>query len=200
MAKRRRRKRPTTAELAAAGKRLAAAERKRKALKAHKREKTDAEKKRSAEYLSDELVDRKDGKGKARKFKEGNPGRPVGSENVLPTNVRASVKSIIEKVVRKEEASIEKAIVSAIKSESAEAMKAVKLCAEYTDGKAPQTLTLNQQWNQDELAEAHGRLAAKFNTLFGRLDAQLASEESDAAALETPAAAPVPEAPADGRK
>jgi len=179
MAPRRKRKRktkPTKAELSAAAKRIAAAEARRRRLQAKNRQKTETERQRSAEYLDDELVQRKDGKGPARKFREGNPGRPPGAANIIPTTVRASVKAIIERVVHKHGDAIENAIVKGIKGDPNAAAKFIKIAAEYTDGKPPQTLTLNKSWNEDELEEAHDRLASKFETLFGRLDATLAPE------------------------
>jgi len=90
-------------------------------------------------------------------------GRPKGAKSQIPSNVRASVKAILEDVVTKRKATIRNAIVDGLNGGPRHADRYLRLAAEYTDGKPSDTLNLNARWNQDELATAREGLGKKLD-------------------------------------
>lgn len=97
------------------------------------------------------------------RFKKGNPGKPKGSKDKLPggRSIKASIKAIIERVVENEGETIESALIDGLSGGARFAHNYLRLCAEYTDGKPAETLNLNSQYNEDELAQAKDRLDRK---------------------------------------
>lgn len=171
-------KKLTRAELAAAAARAGVAVEKRKRLQAAKRTKSADEKAKSEAYLDDERVDRRDGKGQARKFRRGNPGRPKGAKDVEGRTVRASVKAIMERVVRREDKTIDQAMVRALKARKGSApTRMIQILAAYTDGKPPETINVNSQWNTEELDKARENLTKQLTTMFSRLEEKLPTLE-----------------------
>jgi len=95
-------------------------------------------------------------------------GRPRGSKDSVPRDVRASVKAVIEEVVSERQESIYDAVLSGIESGPRNAHNYLRLCAEYTDGKPDATLNLRTQFKEDEMAVAERSLTSKMEQLFAR--------------------------------
>jgi hypothetical protein len=160
--KHKRRKHPVVDEdtkLKRMAKAIKADEKKRKAEK-HRRKTvglTPAEKKRKHELL--------DEKGK---FKKGNPGKAKGQRDRVPgeRRVKASVRDLIEEVVRDNPKTIRDALKRGLRSGPRHADRYLKLAAEYMDGKPVDTINVNSQYKQDELESAKQTLGKKLDRIF----------------------------------
>lgn len=96
------------------------------------------------------------------RFKKGHhQGRPKGSTNVVPAGVKASVRAILEEVVRHRKKTVRDAIVEGIQSGPRHADRYLRLAAEYVDGKPTDNVNLNARFNQDELGSAREMLGKK---------------------------------------
>lgn len=102
------------------------------------------------------------------KFKKGNPGKPKGTKGIAPRSgvTKASVKDIIEDVVRNNRASVRDAILRGIRSGPRHSDRYLKIAAEYLDGKPVDTININSQYKQDELESAKRSLGQQLNRLF----------------------------------
>lgn len=134
-------------------------EQRKKADKARRKREglTPAEKKRKSELL--------DEKGK---FKKGNPGKKKGQRDRVPGEraAKASVRTLIEEVVRDNPKTIRNALLRGLRSGPRHADRYLKLSAEYMDGKPVDTINVNSQYKQDELESAKKTLGQKLDKIF----------------------------------
>ena len=161
-AKHKRRKHPVVDEdtrLKRLARAIKADEKKRKADKQRRKSVglTKDEKKRKSELL--------DEKGK---FKKGNPGKKKGQKDRVPGEraVKASVRTLIEEVVRDNPKTIRNALLRGLRSGPRHADRYLKLSAEYMDGKPVDTINVNSQYKQDELETAKRTLGKKLDKIF----------------------------------
>jgi hypothetical protein len=141
-----------------------------KAIKAEKRRRADKIARRKAGQRTKEeeanrqaLLDPKTGK-----FKKGNPGKKKGQRNRVPGEraIKASVRTLIEEVVRDNPKTIRNALLRGLRSGPRHADRYLKLSAEYMDGKPVDTVNLNSQYKQDELESAKKTLGQKLDRIF----------------------------------
>lgn len=96
-------------------------------------------------------------------------GRPKGSKNKVPSGIRASVRAILEEVVRTRQKTIRDAVLDGIQSGPRHSDRFLKLAAEYVDGKPSDNINLNARWNQDEIGEAKSALTKKLDDVLAVL-------------------------------
>lgn len=78
-----------------------------------------------------------------RKGQSGNPrGRPRGARNVVPANVKASVRSVLEELAQSNREQIKEAILKGVNSRPPHSLRYVELVAHYVDGKPAETVNL----------------------------------------------------------
>lgn len=106
-----------------------------------------------------------DGNGK---FRKGNPGKKKGTKARVPgeRKIKASVRDLIEEVVRDNPRTIRDALKRGLRSGPRHADRYLKLAAEYMDGKPIDTINLNSQYKQDELESARRSLSQQLNKIF----------------------------------
>src|SRR5690606_20635302 len=99
--------------------------------------KTKKTRKKPSKYASMvEPTGAKGGKGTPpHRFKVGNPGRPPGTKNRVPTSVRASIRTVLEEVAQNEGETIRSAIMRGLTGGARNADRYIRLIAEYVDGK-----------------------------------------------------------------
>jgi hypothetical protein len=98
-------------------------------------------------------------------LKKGSPGRAKGATNRVPRGVRASIKAIIEDVVKGNSKDVRTAFEGGLRGGPQHADRYLKLAAEYLDGKPTDNVNLNARWNQDELATAREQLGKKLSSM-----------------------------------
>lgn len=87
----------------------------------------------------------------------------------VPRSIRASVKAILERVVKTKGTTVERAIIDGIDSGPRHADRYLRLAAEYVDGKPVDTVHLHAQFNQTELNSARQHLGAKLSSMLATL-------------------------------
>ena len=87
----------------------------------------------------------------------------------VPRSIRASVKAILERVVKEKSTTVERAIIDGIDSGPRHADRYLRLAAEYVDGKPVDTVHLHAQFNQTELNSARQHLGAKLSSMLATL-------------------------------
>lgn len=102
------------------------------------------------------------------RFKKGNPGKVKGQKDRVPgeRKLKASVRDLIEEVVRDNPRTIRDAIKRGLRSGPRHADRYLKLAAEYMDGKPVDTININSQYKQDELESAKRSLGQQLNKIF----------------------------------
>jgi hypothetical protein len=122
------------------------------------------------------------------RFRKGNPGKPHGAVGIPGERaLKASVRSIIEDVVRENKPSVHKAVLDGIKSGPSTAHLYLKLAVEHLDGRPVDTINVNSQYKQDELAAAKTSLGRKLDKMMKVILANKATPPpTEAAALATP--------------
>lgn len=102
------------------------------------------------------------------RFKKGNPGKVKGQKDRVPGEraAKASVRTLIEEVVRDNPKTIRNALLRGLRSGPRHADRYLKLSAEYMDGKPVDTLNVNSQYKQDELEAAKQALGKKLDKIF----------------------------------
>jgi hypothetical protein len=105
------------------------------------------------------------------KFKKGNPGVVPGRKAHIPGEraVKASVRTLIEEVVRDNSKTIRSALLRGLRSGPRHADRYLKLSAEYMDGKPVDTINVNSQYKQDELESAKRTLGKKLDRIFNTI-------------------------------
>jgi hypothetical protein len=102
----------------------------------------------------------------AGRFKKGNPGKPKGAVGIPGERaVKASVRAILEKVVKERAGTIESAIVRGISSGPSTSHLYLRLAVEHIDGKPVDTVNINSQYKKDELEHAKENLGRKLDRL-----------------------------------
>jgi len=97
------------------------------------------------------------------------PPKQHGSKDRIPhgRTVRASVKAIIEEVVKDKRKTVRASLMRGLRSSPRDAHHYLKLAAEYTDGKPDANLTV--KFDEDELATARDTLSKKLDAILLRL-------------------------------
>lgn len=120
-------------------------------------------------------VDRVDNPGAGKppaRFKKGNPGRPPGTKNVIPRNVKASVRQILEDVAREKVRDVRTAIEVGIRSGPRHSDRYLRLMAEYVDGKPDTTINLNNNFKAETVEESARMLQKQMTKLVTKALAQ----------------------------
>jgi hypothetical protein len=118
------------------------------------------------------------GPGKPSRFKKGNPGKLPGTRNSIPTSVKASIRTILEEVALTEGGTVRSAVMAGLRGGARNADRYIRLVAEYVDGKPADTLNLNNQIKDEELAGAKSRLDRKVAGLVKTILARRAVDAS----------------------
>ena len=100
-----------------------------------------------------------------RPFKKGNPGKPKGAGNEIPSSVKASIKTVLEDVAATEGLTIRRAIMDGLRGGPRNADRYVRMIAEYVDGKPGETIDLNARIKDETIAQSRNRINAKVATM-----------------------------------
>ena len=73
-------------------------------------------------------------------LKHGGPGRPKGTRNKVPGNVKASLKRVFEEVASTDPALIRRAVLAGVRAKPPKSFPYVQLLAHYLDGKPADTV------------------------------------------------------------
>ena len=169
-----------------------------KAVRAEKARKHNQRKRRAdGRSTPAELAFRKTHLDEKGKFKKQNPGKPKGAKDRVPEQrkVKASVRDIIEEVVRDNPKTVRNCVLRGLRSGPRHGHHYLKLSAEYLDGKPVDTINVNSQYKQDELEAAKRTLGKKLDKLFAVM---LENQTNPPAAEPAPATPQPPKDDDDG--